>query len=140
MKMKTRIHPAGMSITGVAALIAPTVALLIASVMWGCPRYAVYSQTLRGEATLKEAEYSKRVAVQEAQAKKDSAVLLGEAEVSRATGTAEANRILGESLKGNEAYLRYLWIENLHTSTNERIYIPTEAGLPILEARPAPVK
>ena len=51
-----------------------------------------------------------------------------------AKGTAEANRIIGDSLKNNEAYLRYLWIHNLEEGKNEVIYIPTEAGMPILEA------
>lgn len=58
----------------------------------------------------------------------------GQAEVERAKATAEANRIIGESLKNNEAYLSYLWIQGLKDGTGERIYIPTEAGLPILEA------
>jgi hypothetical protein len=47
---------------------------------------------------------------------------------------AEANRIIGESLKGNESYLRYLWIQNLESGSNSVVYVPTEAGLPILEA------
>jgi hypothetical protein len=64
----------------------------------------------------------------------ESAKLLGDAEVARARGVAEANRIIGDSLKGNEAYLRYLWIHNLESGSNSVIYIPTEAGLPILEA------
>ncbi|MGB3393800.1 MAG: hypothetical protein WA956_12380 [Stenotrophomonas sp.] len=48
---------------------------------------------------------------------------------------AEANRIIGDSLKGNEGYLRYLYIDALKTTPNQTIYIPTEAGLPILEAQ-----
>ena len=40
----------------------------------------------------------------------------------------------GESLKNNESYLRYLWIQGLQDGTSEVIYIPTEANLPILEA------
>jgi|TARA_B100002003_G_C14041045_1_gene501641 hypothetical protein len=30
--------------------------------------------------------------------------------------------------------LRYVWIKGLQDGNGERIYIPTEAGLPILEA------
>lgn len=33
----------------------------------------------------------------------------------------------------NEGYLRYLWIDKLGAG-NQVIYVPTEAGLPILEA------
>lgn len=47
---------------------------------------------------------------------------------------AEANRIIGDSLKNNEAYLRYLWIRNLEDGPNQIIYVPTEANLPLLES------
>jgi regulator of protease activity HflC (stomatin/prohibitin superfamily) len=64
----------------------------------------------------------------------ESAKALAAAEVERARGVAEANKIIGESLKGNEAYLRWQWIQNLESGSNSVIYVPTEAGLPILEA------
>lgn len=103
--------------------------------MWGCPRYKVWQQGLEGEAELKKATANRQIAVQEAEAKKQSATLLAEAEVERAKGVAAANKIIGDSLKGNEDYLRYLWISGLETGgRRETIYIPTEAGLPILEA------
>lgn len=86
-------------------------------------------------AQLAHAQFSREVAVAEAKAKNEAAELLAQAEVTRAKGAAQANLILGESLKGNEAYLRYLWIQKLEEGSNrETIYVPTEAGLPILEA------
>lgn len=88
----------------------------------------------RGEMDFAEAEQNRRIKVLEAEAKKESAVLEAEAEVSRAEGAARANKILGESLKNNEEYLRYLWITSMEKSQHDTIYIPTEAGLPILEA------
>ena len=102
--------------------------------MWGCPQYNVYSQRLDGEAKLAHAQSSKEVAVAEARAKMEAAKLLADAEVTRAEGVAKANKIIGDSLKGNEAYLRYLWVNNLESGKNQVIYIPTEAGMPILEA------
>ena len=40
-----------------------------------------------------------------------------------------------QPMQGHEEYLRYLWITNLENgSGRETIYVPTEAGLPILEA------
>lgn len=51
-----------------------------------------------------------------------------------ARGVAESNKIIGDSLKGNEAYLRYLWIDGLNRNNQNVIYVPTEAGLLILEA------
>lgn len=72
--------------------------------------------------------------VAEAEAKQEAATALAAAEVERAKGVAEANKIIGDSLKGNDAYLRYLWVLGLTDGSSETIYIPTEANLPILEA------
>lgn len=108
--------------------------IFMALVMVGCPHYNVWSKAKAGEAELAEAEYSRKILVEEAQAKKLSAKYLSEAEVERAKGVAEANKIIGESLRENEAYLRYLWIQGLQDGSSEVIYIPTEANLPILEA------
>lgn len=104
----------------------------------GCtafPPYNVWSMKLEGEAELAKANFSKQVAVQEAVAKEEAAEHLANAEIARAKGVAKANEIIGNSLKDNEAYLRWLYIEGLkEKSGTEVIYIPTEAGLPILEA------
>ena len=110
--------------------------LLTGVAMWGYPTYNVWQQQLAGEAELKRATFNRQIAVQEANAKKESARALADAEVLRAEGAAKANVILGNSLKGNDDYLRYLWINNLeHGGTAPTvIYVPTEAGLPILEA------
>lgn len=105
--------------------------------MWIYPQYNVYSQRKQGEAMLAHAQSAKEVAVAEAKAKMESAELLAQAEVTRAGGVARANAIIGDSLKGNETYLRYLFISNLaerQGDHREIIYIPTEAGLPILES------
>ena len=108
---------------------------LVGTMMMILPVYGVWQKELAGKATLREAEWSRQVAIQEAKAKKESAGLEAEAEVIRAAGVAEANKIIGTSLKDNEAYLRYLWINGLHDGSSEVIYIPTEANMPLLEAR-----
>lgn len=102
--------------------------------MWGCPNYQVYQQNLEGEAELARATQNRQITIQEALAKKESAHNLAEAEIIRAGGVAKANAIIGESLRNNESYLRYLWIDNMDKTQNQVIYIPTEGGLPILEA------
>lgn len=89
---------------------------------------------MNGQAELAHAESSKQVAVQTAKAKWESADFEAKAEVRRAEGVALANKIIGDSLKNNEAYLRYLYVNNLEHTQNQVIYVPTEAGLPILEA------
>lgn len=97
--------------------------------------YALWSNKMRGEQELARAEGNRKIVIQEALAKKEAAQYLSEAEILRAKGVAEANKIIGESLKNNESYLRYLWINNLdHTTDKQIIYVPTEANLPILEA------
>ncbi len=125
-------------------IIAALFAVLIVggAIFGGCvayPHYEVYAQRKKGEAELARAESAKKIQIETAKASLDSAQYLAEAEISRAKGVAEANRIVGESLKGNEAYLRYRYIENLAANSEDKatatiIYVPTEAGLPILEA------
>lgn len=108
--------------------------LAVATTMAGCPQYNVYSQEKQGEAELAQANYSKQVAVQTAIAKNEAAKYEAQAEITRAGGVAQANKIIGDSLKDNEAYLRYLFVNNLADTKDQVIYIPTEASLPILEA------
>lgn len=111
------------------------VVILLVLLLIGWPQYRVYSQRLAGEAALAEAQSSRQVAILEARAKKESAISLAEAEVIRAKGAAQANAILQNSLGGPEGYLRYLQIQALENSKSSLIYVPTEAGLPVTEAR-----
>lgn len=107
--------------------------LLIAGVMAFGPKYIIWQREMRGRAELAEAEWSKKVDIEEARARKESAILDADAEVSRAKGAAEAQSIISTTL--NEQYLRYLWIQQVEKGDNRQvIYVPTEVGLPILEA------
>ena len=104
----------------------------------GCPSYNVYASQMGGKAAYVKAEQDRRVRVLEAQAAYDSAKLNAAAEVERAKGTNEANRIMSESLGGPDNYLRWAYINMLQETAGkqgrETIYIPTEAGMPVLEA------
>lgn len=102
--------------------------------MWGMPTYNVWQQELSGKADLRKAEWTRQIAIEEAKALKESATLRAGAEVERAKGVAEANHIIADGLRNNEEYLRYLWIDSISNTENQIIYVPTEAGLPILEA------
>lgn len=106
----------------------------IGGYMFVKPRYTVWSAQMQGEAEYAQAEQNRRIAILEAEAELEAAKALAAAEVERAKGVAEANAIIGQSLKDNEAYLRWQWIKNLESGSNSVIYVPTEAGLPILEA------
>jgi regulator of protease activity HflC (stomatin/prohibitin superfamily) len=117
------------------SIVLGVIGSIIGGLMWGIPHYRVYSQTLAGEAVLREAEFSRQVAVEEAKAKLESSKLFAQAEVERAKGVADANRIIGGSLEGNDDYLRYLWVQSLENGSEPTIvYVPTEAGLPLLES------
>ena len=120
----------------VAVGVTVSLVILIAGGMVGCPQYNVYQQKMEGAALLAHAQSSKEIAVAEAKAKMESATLLAQAEVLRAEGVAKANKIIGDSLKGNEAYLRYLWIIDVAGAGTQKtvVYIPTEANMPLLES------
>ena len=108
--------------------------VLLGGALWGLPQYGVWQQELAGRAELVRAEQNRRIAVLEAQARLEAEELNAQAEIARAHGVAEANAIVAEGLGGPEGYLRYLWIQSLGENGQDVIYIPTEAGLPILEA------
>ncbi len=110
-----------------------SIMLIIGLCMYIFPQYGVWQKELSGKAQLKEAEWNRQIAVQEAEAEKQAASLKAEAEVIRAYGIAEANEIIANSLT-NE-YIKYKFIEGLNDGNTEVIYVPTEANLPILEAR-----
>jgi regulator of protease activity HflC (stomatin/prohibitin superfamily) len=116
--------------TGVVLLIVA----LIGVGMWIFPQYGVWTRTMDGQAQLAEAQSNRKIAILEAEAKRESAKALAEAEVERAKGLAKAVREVGGALDQHPNYLRYRWIEGLSDQHNDTIYIPTEAGLPILEA------
>ncbi len=116
---------------GVVLLV--LIILLIAFTLWGIPKYKVYSRELNGKAQLKEAEWNKQVAIEEAKALKESAELVKQAEIIRAEGVAEANKIIAGSITEN--YLKYKFIEGLNDGNTETIYVPTEANIPILEIK-----
>ena len=87
--------------------IAIVVVLTVGTGMVGCPMYSVWYAQKAGEAELAQADQNRQIAVAQARAKAESAHFEADAEVTRATGVAKANEIIGKSLQGNEVYLRY---------------------------------
>ena len=127
--VKEIVHLSFLSLAGI---------IFVGVLMWGfCALgrvYSVWSSMKEGEAELSHAEFNRQIATLEAKQKEESSYHLAQSEIIRARGVAEANRIIGDSLKGNEAYLKYLWIDGLQNSKGQVVYVPTEANLPILEA------
>ncbi len=139
----------------IAIIIFILFAVLLGSLV-GCPQYRVYSKTLDGKAKLEESKHSKLITIEDAKAKNQAAISEAEAKITmakaynkamvikaegqrqadsiRAIGVARANEIIGQSLKGNSDYLHFLWIDQLKDG-GQKVYIPTEANLPIMEAR-----
>ena len=124
---ETTIH------SGFYYLIVLTVVVLIALPMWGCPRYAVWQQEMSGRAELAKAEQNRQIKIEEAKANLEAEKLNAQAEVERAKGAAEAIAIENGAL--TPTYIQYLWVRQQNNAAEKVIYIPTEANLPILEAK-----
>lgn len=130
------------AIIGFAVAIAIFVGIIFGLIA-GWQTMRVWIAETSGRAEYARAEQNRQITVLEAQAANEAATQQAEAkikietanasaEIERAKGVAEANRIISDSLKGNESYLHYLWIQELRGAN--AIYVPTEAGLPIMEA------
>ena len=106
---------------------------IIAFFLFGVPRYKVWQQEMKGRAELAQAEQNRQIKIEEAKANLEAEKLNAQAEVVRAQGAAEAIKIENGSL--TPTYIQYLWLRQQNSAANKVIYIPTEAGLPILEAK-----
>lgn len=109
------------------------IVLLIAVILLVGPLYRVWSSSKTGEAEYVRAEQNRKIKIEEAKANLEAEKLNAQAEIERARGAAEAIKIENGSI--TPTYIQYLWVRQQGLSSNNKIvYIPTEAGLPILEA------
>lgn len=114
----------------IAVIVGGLVGLIV-----GWQTFKVYSASQTGKAELAQADFNRQIIVRQAQAKLDAASLEAQAAVAHARGVADSNKIIANDLGGPEGYLRFLYIQMLSEQPDKQIiYIPTEAGLPILEA------
>lgn len=97
-----------------------------------------------GKAILLEAESSKKAKIEEAKAEKESAELLGEARIIEAKAKAKSMvinseakaisiKIESDAIRGQNDLIRLKAVEAMYQN-GKFIYVPTEAGVPILEA------
>lgn len=106
---------------------------LIALAMWGLPTYNLWRKEMSGKAQLAQQEWEKQIKIEEAKANLEAEKLNAQAEIERAKGAAESIAIEGGEL--TETYIRYLWVRQQNDLGDKTIiYVPTEAGLPVLEA------
>lgn len=96
---------------------------MAAGIVFGYPVYKVWEQSKAGEAALAKATQDRQIKVQEA-----------EAEMEAASKQAEANRILGESIRQYPESMEQKWVEAISSTSNQVIYLPTEASVPITES------
>lgn len=120
------------NIIGGFALIS-FVALIILALLFGMPRYKVWQQEMEGKAEFAKAEQNRQIKIEEAKANLEAEKLNAQAEIERAKGAAEAIKIENGSL--TSTYIQYLWVRQQQNTLDKVVYIPTEANLPILEAK-----
>lgn len=108
--------------------------LFIVLLFVGVPMYRVWSQEMAGKAEYAKAEQNRKIKIEEAKANLEAEKLNAQAEVERAKGAAQAIEI--ENGKLTPTYIQYLWVRQQSNNNVEKIiYIPTEASMPILEAK-----
>jgi len=105
------------------------VGLIVGFCMIVVPQWSVWSSKLEGEAMLNKANQTKQILVTQAQAELDSAKL-----------RAQAIEIVGKMAQQYPEYREQEFIgafaEALHNGNmSQIIYVPTEANIPIIEAR-----
>jgi regulator of protease activity HflC (stomatin/prohibitin superfamily) len=97
---------------------------------------------MRGKAEFVQAEQNRKIQIEEAKANVEAARLDKEADSIRAIGQKNAEVIRAEGMaqamdiengKLTESYIKYLWVRNI--DKGDKIYIPTESGMPLLEAK-----
>lgn len=134
LEMKTYNTTTGMKITFKAIILGVIAFIVIAvGLMFGIPAYRVWSQEMEGKAELAKAEQNRKIKIAEAEANLEAEKLNALAEIERAKGAAEAIKIENGSL--TPTYIQYLWVRQQNLNPGDKvIYVPTETGLPILEA------
>lgn len=107
--------------------------LLFVALLFGYPRYQVWRQEMAGKAEFAKAEQNRKIKIEEAKANLEAEKLNAQAEVERAKGAAEAISIENGAI--TPTYIQYLWVRQQNLNPGDKvIYVPTEVGLPILEA------
>jgi hypothetical protein len=110
--------------------------IIIGAVVGGLymyPKYKIYKLEMNGKAELAEAQWSKQIQIEEAKGRLEASRYERETQLIQANTTAEANRIVAGSL--DPLYIQYLMVTKMADgNTQQIIYIPTEAGIPLLEA------
>ncbi len=113
--------------------------LALVAIIWGlCALsqvYGVWSAHKSGQADLAQAQNEQLIQVAQAKGRLNAAELNKQAEIIDAEAVSKSVEIIGKALHENHGYLQWKWIHMMQErDSGDTIYVPTEAGLPILEA------
>lgn len=110
-------------------------AICVAWILFGYPIWRIWASKKAGEAELQQANREQQIQVSKAKGRLDAAETNKKAAVVEAEAVSLQIKTIGEQLTKHDLYLKWQWIEMMKDRPESSvIYIPTEAGLPILEA------
>ena len=113
--------------------------LLVVWGLWGYQHWKVWANHQSGLADLSKAKNEQQIQIAKAQSRVDAALLNKQAAIIEAEAVAKQIEAIGTQLTTHDLYLRWQWIkmmEDTHEDADRSvIYVPTEANIPILEAR-----
>ena len=89
--------------------------------------------TSLGKQILFKAQSSKQAKIEEAKADFESAKINAETRILEAESKAKSINTISKAIRENPEYLKFQLIESMKGAN--KIYIPTEAGLPIIERK-----
>lgn len=127
-------------VEGTSIVFTVILAIFGALVFWGAclaffPVYGVWSARKSGEAEFAKATNEQRIQIAQAESRLHAAEANKKAAIVEAEAVARQIEVIGNNLQKHDLYLKWQWIKMMEERpTNSTIYVPTEAGLPILEA------
>ena len=120
-------------------LAAITGFLLLVTIIFGgmylYRNYDVWSSNMKGKSKLAYADQERQVMIAQAKSNLEAAKYNAQAEIEKAKGIAESNKIIGKSLNDNPAYLTWKYYEVLENTSNQVIYVSNENNIPITESQ-----
>jgi hypothetical protein len=123
----------------IAWTVGGILAVILVWSMWGYQHWKVWAAHQSGLADLSMAKNEQQIQIAKAQSRLDAANINKQAAIIEAEAVAAQITAIGTQLTAHDLYLRWQWIkmmEDTHEDAERSvIYVPTEANIPILEAR-----
>lgn len=110
--------------------------LLVGGCMAGKPKYDLYKAETAKRARVAEARAESDAAQYQADRAVEIAAAEADADRERAEGIADAQRTIANSL--SPEYIRWYFIDRLDDINGQIVYVPTEGGVPVMEAGRTP--